>query len=162
MPAARVVTVCLFLDEVTEFNGPMLLIPGSQRDGVIEREADGESAPSGYEGQPAWIANLTARLKYGLDRASVARLVLRYGITAPKGPAGSVLMFHANLVHGSAGNLSPFDRMVAMVTFNSVENTLRAVERPRPEFLASRDYRPVTIDSRAALRAADAAEEVAP
>jgi ectoine hydroxylase-related dioxygenase (phytanoyl-CoA dioxygenase family) len=162
MPSARVVTACVFLDEVTEFNGPMLLIPGSHREGVVEQDAREAAAPSGYEAHPAWIGNLTAKLKYGLDRSCVERLVSRYGIVAPKGPAGSILLFHSNLVHGSAANMSPFDRMVALITYNSVENTLRSVARPRPEFLASRDYRPVQVESPAEVSAFSALEGARP
>src|SRR5215472_9895784 len=36
MPAPDVATFSLFLDEVTEFNGPLILVPGSHREGMIE------------------------------------------------------------------------------------------------------------------------------
>ena len=35
------------------------------------------------------------------------------------------------------------DRVSIFVTYNSVENALAPVESPRPEFIASRDCRPV-------------------
>ena len=62
---------------------------------------------------------------------------------APKGPAGSVLFFDANLVHASPSNLSPFDRAVAFLTYNSVENVPPPVEQPRPDFLVDRQITPI-------------------
>jgi ectoine hydroxylase len=64
-------------------------------------------------------------------------------MVAPKGLAGSVLFFHGNIVHGSAANMSPFARNLVLVTFNHHENIPIPTKEPRPEFLASRDYRPV-------------------
>jgi len=131
MPAPRVVTVAVYLDDVTEFNGPMMLLPGSHREGVIE--------PTDER-----VGNGSGRLRYALNLETLRALVSRYGICAPKGPAGTVLIFDANIVHGSAPNMSPFDRAVAFVTFNSTENILPQSEHPRPEFLAGRDFRPLT------------------
>lgn len=141
MPTDRVLNAVIFLDEVNEFNGPLLLIPGSHREGMIDVTAHGGADQPANS--PAWLSNLTADLKYSLDRATVARQVTRYGIQAPKGPFGSVLFFHGNIIHGSAPNMSPFDRALAIATYNSVENVLAAVERPRPSFLSSRSYRPI-------------------
>ena len=134
----QVMNAAVFLDEVNEFNAPLTLIPGSHREGVIEVLAKRPDA-----GRPAWVSNLSARLKYSLDKETVARLVAGYGLVAPKGPAGSALFFHCNLVHSSSNNISPFDRVIAFVTFNSVSNIPVPANNPRPEFLAGRDYSPV-------------------
>ena len=142
MPTSRVINAVIFLDEVNEFNGPLIFIPGSHKEGIINTVAL-ETAPSGYQDSPAWISNLTADLKYSLGKAVIARLVEKYGMVAPKGPAGSLLFFHGDIVHGSAANMSPFDRNLVFVTFNHVENIPLPVKEPRPEFLASRDYTPV-------------------
>ena len=86
MPAPRAVNATVFLDEVHEFNGPIQVIPGSHTKGVIELQGR-EGVPSEYSDSPAWISNLTADLKYSIDRSSVARLVRQHGIVAPKGQA---------------------------------------------------------------------------
>jgi ectoine hydroxylase-related dioxygenase (phytanoyl-CoA dioxygenase family) len=149
MKSARVVNVAIFLDEVNEFNGPVFLVPNSHKEGVISVPAR-DVLPNNelrrhrtYENSPAWISNLTADLKYSLDHNLIRELANKYGMVAPKGPAGSVLFFHANLVHGSPNNISPFDRVAVFVTFNSVDNIPTNVEHPRPEFLVSRDYSPI-------------------
>jgi ectoine hydroxylase len=136
MPAPRVTNVMVFLDEVNEFNGPLLLIPGSHREGVV----DDEGRPAAASGEPAWMANVGAELKYSLKRERVAALARRSGIVAPKGKAGSVLFFDANVFHGSAPNMSPFGRAIVISTYNSVENRPMPRAEPRPEFLAGRDY----------------------
>jgi ectoine hydroxylase len=135
VPEPRLVTACIFLDEVNEFNGPLMLVPGSHHGGVIEPPRTG-GVPAGYEESPEWIASLTADLKYSVDKESLARLMSGSGIVAPKGPAGSVLLFHPNVVHGSVPNMSPFDRKLALVTYNSVAN--RQTANARPEFLVAR------------------------
>lgn len=139
----RLVNISVFLDDVTEFNGPLLVVPGSQRHGVILLAGD-EAPPEGYEDQPDWVSNLTADLKYSIGREQLAQLVEESGgIRAPKGPAGSVLLFHPNAVHGSAPNMSPWDRALLLVTYNSTENLPEPVANPRPDFLASRDFTPL-------------------
>ena len=141
MPTSRVVTVAIFLDEVNEFNGPLLFIPGSQRGGVIEPRA----RHGGDDTEPSWKADVAAALSYTVEQDTLAELVRENGgIVAPKGPAGSVLFFDGNVVHGSAPNMSPFDRMLALVTYNAVSNAPAAKASPRPDFLCNRDFTPVT------------------
>lgn len=149
MPMARVTNVAIFLDEVNEFNGPMYFIPRSHLEGVIDVPARDTVVPGSggnngaYENSPSWISNLTAKIKYSVGRDLVAGLVSRYGMIAPKGPSGSVLFFHPNLVHASPNNISPFSRIVVFVTYNSIENAPGLVEKPRPEFLVNRDCEPI-------------------
>lgn len=151
MPSPRATNALIFLDDVTEFNGPLYLIAGSHREGVVETPPEDlmvnpeKNGNAVYRNSPGWISNLTANLKYSLNRNTVAELAARYGMVAPKGPAGSVLFFHGNLVHGSPKNISPFDRYIVIVTFNSVENIPVSDRIPRPDFLVSRDHAPVTL-----------------
>lgn len=144
MPSPRALTVAVFLDDVTEFNGPMVFIPGSHRTGAVDTEVIA-GKPAGYEGRPAWISNLTATLKYSTPRESVARLVREHGIAAPKGRAGSALIFDANVVHASQQNISPFSRMLVMISYNHSDNAPSAHEVSRPEFLVSRDTTPIEV-----------------
>lgn len=133
IPTARMACAIVFLDDVNDFNGPTWLIPGSYKEGLIRSFAPAEEQHSPHRG-----------LKYAIDRETVARLVDKYGIVAAKGPAGSVLFFHPNCIHGSAPNImSPFDRTIVLISYNSVENVPVAVENPRAEFLSNRNHRPI-------------------
>jgi ectoine hydroxylase len=144
MPTSRVTNALIFVDEVTEFNGPLFLIPGSHKEGMLDSSKiaaginEGQSAT--YNNSPKWISSLTANLKYSLDRETVRRLVEKYGIVSPKGPKGSVLFFDSNIVHGSPNNMSPFDRAVVIVTYNSVKNVPVRTSNSRPDFLVSVDH----------------------
>jgi hypothetical protein len=120
-------TALLHAGRVNEVHGVVLRVGVS-----VERLRVGEVIAS------------VVRVRYALKKEAVTELVDRYGITSPKGPAGSVLFFHGNIVHGSPNNISPFGRLLTFITFNSVENVPGRVHNPRPEFLVSRDAAPVT------------------
>jgi hypothetical protein len=147
MREPRAFNAMVFLDEVTEFNGPLYVVPRTHHLGVLD--APSETATGREEG---WRASFVADLKYSITKETLESCVGKYGIAAPKGPAGSVLITHCNLVHGSPPNMSPFDRVLAIVTYNSVHNSLDAVDAPRPEFLVSRDFTPLVAVADDALR----------
>lgn len=138
MPAARVLTAAVFLDAVTEHNGPISVIPGSHRGGVLPCEP-----PPPPEEGPDWASHLSARLKYSVERGALTRLVRELGIEAPEAGAGAALLFHGDLVHASAANRSPLPRSLMLYTYNHVDNAPPRAGLVRPEFLVSRDTRPV-------------------
>jgi len=137
MVAPRVLTAAVYLDEIGEFNGSLVVIPGSHRDGIVEcspwEAPKGKSELAGYT---------SASLKYSVSREEVARLVRQGGLVAPKGPAGSILFFSGCLVHASGVNLSPFPRTLALYTYNRVDNAPTRAPR-RPWFLHGRDVCPI-------------------
>ena len=141
---ADLVNVTVFLNEVNEFNGPLTFIPGSHRYGLLDG-TDTDGMPVGYEDEPNWMATLTATEKFQVDRSVIRRLAEQGGLASPKGPAGSVLMFHPNVLHASSPNLSPFDRAMLLMVYNGVHNAPRPVDNPRPEFLAEREIAPIAL-----------------
>jgi hypothetical protein len=144
LPTDRVTTAVVFLSDVTRFNAPLFLIPGSHNEGVIDVAGRERNLKDEYGQSPAWISNLTADLKYALSKEVTASLVQRYGMVSAEGPSGSLLFFHGNLVHGSTNNISPFDRLLVLVSYNSVENVPRLGRNPRPDFIVSRNYEPIS------------------
>lgn len=154
MPTPRVLTAAVYLDDVDDFNGPLVMIPGSHREGVLP--CPEAHAPDGAA--PGWHAHVSARLKYAIDRPVIGELARRYGLCAPKARAGALLLFDANIAHASSTNISPFARSLILYTYNHVAN---APARPtRPGFLVSRDVRPIAEASDdALLAAAGAAQE---
>ncbi|MFE3738969.1 phytanoyl-CoA dioxygenase family protein [Streptomyces sp. NPDC059096] len=143
METDRALSVAVLMDDVDEFNGPLMFVPGSHRDGlcaVDTHDAD-------------WTRTLTSKLKHSLRVEALAAAAKQRGIVAPKAPAGSVLLFHSNILHGSGPNMSPDNRTMVLISYNSVENPLRDVPDPRPEFLASRTPDPVVTVGDDALAA---------
>jgi ectoine hydroxylase len=137
------VNVSVFLDDVTEFNGPLTFVPGSHDRGVLSATlADG--MPLGYEDAPEWVGTLTAEEKFKVSGGLLEEMARANGMVSPKGPAGSVLFFNPNLLHASSPNLSPFRRAMLIFVYNSVRNAPVGVTEPRPDFLADPDVRPLT------------------
>jgi L-proline 4-hydroxylase len=126
MPSPRAMNLAVFLEEVNEFNGPLMFIPRSHRQGRLE--AGHDVSTTSY---PLWT----------LDHAKITELVEQGGLVAPKGPAGSALMFHCNLVHASGSNMTPWNRTIVYISANSVENPIRRFQRP--EYIAHRDFTPI-------------------
>jgi ectoine hydroxylase len=126
MPEPRAMNVAIFLDEVNEFNGPLMFIPGSHKLGVLD--AGHDTTTTSY---PLWT----------IDHDTIAKLVARGGIVAPKGPAGSLLVFHSCLVHASGSNLSPWNRVSVYLSLCAVSNHIRRFKRP--EYIAHRDFAPI-------------------
>jgi len=131
MPSERAMNVAIFLDDVNEFNGPLMFIPGSHKRGVVDARHD--LTTTSY---PLWT----------VDNELIGQLVARAGgrnggIVAPKGPAGSMIVFHSCLVHASTSNLSPFNRVSVYLSLCAVSNHIRRFKRP--EYIAHRDFTPI-------------------
>ena len=131
MPSARAMNVAIFLDEVTEFNGPLLFIPGSHKKGVIK--AGHDLTTTSY---PLWTIDNNL-IKELVDRAGGNK----GGIVSPKGPAGSMIIFHSCLVHASNNNLSPFNRISVYLSLCAVSNHIRRFKRK--EYIAHRNFAPI-------------------
>jgi ectoine hydroxylase len=136
MPEPRAMNIAVFLDEVMPINGPLMLVPRSHTAGTLEAKHDTETTS-----YPLWT----------LDEETVTRLVEQGGIVSPIGKPGGLLMFHGNLVHGSAGNITPYPRKIVYLTLNVVSNYIR---RPtRAEFIAHTDFTPIeTVADDALIR----------
>ena len=131
MPTERAMNIAIFLDDVNEYNGPLMFIPGSHKKGVIDAKHD--LTTTSY---PLWT----------VDNKLIAQLVERAGgkqggIASPKGPAGSMIVFHSCLVHASSANLSPFNRVAVYLSLCAVSNHIR--RHKRPEYIAHRDFTPI-------------------
>lgn len=133
MPRMRAVSCSVLLTENNEFNGPLMLIPGSHMQYV---SCVGETPQDHYK-------QSLKKQEYGVpDPASLRLLADQGGIASAKGPAGSVVFFDCNVMHGSNSNISPYPRSNLFFVYNSVENVLgepRHGLRPRPEFIATRE-----------------------
>ena len=126
MPEPRAMNIAVFMDEVMPINGPLMLVPKSHQ----ARRPVGRARPGNHLLPP-----LDARQCDGDP------LVKEGGIVAPTGKPGGVLMFHGNLVHGSAPNITPYPRRIVYLTLCAVSNYIRTPTRP--EWIAHRDFTPI-------------------
>lgn len=147
MQRPHAINAAIYLDDVTEFNGPVYVVPGSQHYNAASEtnnilEGD-DAAFDNYQTSKAYMSTLTAKLKYTITPEALTEMTTRNGLVSSKGPAGSLLLFHANLFHASSNNLSPWHRRMLFVTYNAVRNKLESVESPRPTFIANRNFKPL-------------------
>jgi len=137
MPRMRAVSCSILLAPNDEFNGALMVIPGSQRDFIV---CTGATPKDNYK------QSLRKQETGVPDKRNLAWLVDKYGLKMPKGPEGSVLFFDCNLMHGSASNISPWPRSNVFFVYNSVENALvdpYCGLDPRPPYIANRDSLPL-------------------
>jgi ectoine hydroxylase len=114
VPLPLALNIHIFLDEVTEFNGPLMFIKGSHLDGPAPTSLD--TVTTSY---PLWTVGPEV----------VGPLAERSGLVCPKGPAGTVLMFGDTLVHASPPNMSPWPRRIFSLIVNPVSNRQTAFRR---------------------------------
>lgn len=135
MPRMRALSVSIALTENYSFNGPLMIIPQSHKTFV---GCVGSTPENHYK-------ESLKQQRFGVpDQSSVKRLVDRGGIVAPTGPAGSVLFFDCNVMHGSGSNITPYPRTNLFFVYNSVENVVHEPYcglAPRPEHIAARGIR---------------------
>ena len=134
MPEPRAMNIAIFLDDVLPINGALMIIPKSHKQGVLA--AGHDKTTTSY---PLWT----------LDKDTVTRLAREaagpdgVGIVAPTGKAGSVLMFHGNLVHASPPNITPYPRKIVYLTLCAVSNHI--TKFTRAEWITHRDFTPIEM-----------------
>ena len=132
MPNMHAVSASLILTDNHEFNGPLMLIPGSHMEFV---PCLGETPEDNHK------RSLKAQEVGVPSPEALTHLVDKYGIDAPKGKAGGLLLFDCNTLHASNANLSPDPRSNVFFVFNRPDNRCVApfaAPKQRPSFLAHR------------------------
>ena len=120
----RAFMVAILLDEATAANGPLMLVPGSHHYGLIAEAVDNRESP-GYT-------------LFHIAEEHLAHIVDAGGIEPVIAPAGSVLICHANMVHGSAGNITPWPRRIFYLNVAATDNPPTKFERA--EHHCTRDW----------------------
>jgi len=126
VPEPLALNLHVFLDDVSEFNGPLYFIPGSHQEGPAPCALD--TASTSY---PLWV----------VERATVDRLANAHGIRSATGPAGTALIFGDCLVHASPPNLSPWSRRIFSLIANPIANAQQSFARP--DYKHHRDFTPL-------------------
>lgn len=116
----------VFLDEINDYNGPLLFIPGSHRGGPVASALD--TTTTSY---PLWT----------VDNDTVSSLIEAEGLVTAKGPPGTGLIFGDCMVHGSPANMSPWPRRIFSLILNPVSNA--ATRHRRPDHQHHRDVTPL-------------------
>ncbi|WP_192182934.1 phytanoyl-CoA dioxygenase family protein [Mesorhizobium amorphae] len=116
IPGPSILSVALFVDDVTPVNAPMFVIPGSH------------------------TAGLLPTTDYNLSRAQVSSAAAKFGIEAILGQRGTMLIFSSTLIHSSPPNISPVGRRILFFCYNALSNVRADTGAASFDFLASRDF----------------------
>ncbi len=127
VPKPLALNLHVFLDEVTEFNGPLYFIPGSHKAKTPSATLD--TVSTSY---PLWVVR----------PETVTSLAKNRGIVSATGRAGTGLIFGDVMLHASPSNISPFDRRIFSLIVNPVSNAL--TRHQRPDHNHHRDLSPIT------------------
>jgi ectoine hydroxylase len=134
LPRMRTVSCSILLTQNEAYNGPLLLVPGSHRQYL---SCAGKTPENNYK-------NSLKKQEIGVpDDDSLTKMVDEGGIKTAAGPAGTVVLFECNTMHGSASNISPRPRSNLFFVYNSVDNPLvdpYCGLSPRPEYIAARQH----------------------
>ena len=143
VPRPDGIMIAVFLDDVMDYNAPLMAVPGSHVEGVVseastETEAEDRDRASKY--------------RYDITMKRMSQLIDRYGLEHITGPAGSVVFMNMQVVHGSTVNITPLRRVILYLNVCTIDNCGTSFNRP--EYLAARDFsaiRPASEDCLTAL-----------
>jgi ectoine hydroxylase len=124
--------IAIFLDDVSDYNAPLMALPGSHVEGVVSQA----SSLSGAEDRDG-----ASRYRYDITMEKMSELIGRHGLENLTGPAGSIVFMHMQVVHGSSVNITPLRRVILYLNVCTVDNQGTAFVRP--EYLAARDFSPL-------------------
>eukprot|EP01084_Bolivina_argentea_P209339 356595_1 len=144
LPKPRTMSACILLEDSYQFNGGLMVIPGSHK--YYLHVIDENQTPNGN-----WKTSLKGQ-KYGIPKPKQLEFLFEhsknnvlnksYGIEyIGVGSSGTVVLFDSNLIHGSHNNISPKSRYNLFIVYNSIYNKLQEpiVGNGRPEYIAVRD-----------------------
>lgn len=141
MPRMRALSMSITLTENLEYNGPLMLVPGSHKQ---------FAACAGETPENHFKASLKKQ-EYGVPSdEQLSAMVESGGIVTAKCKPGSVIVFDCNVMHGSNGNITPEPRSNAFFVYNAMSNRVLEPycdQPPRPEYICSREHiAPVKAD----------------
>ena len=129
-PRPDMATFAVMMTDSSEMNGALYVIPGSHKRGRLDPYYD-ESTSYKFWAVPK--ATLLQVLKSSPPAVPIT------------GPAGTAVLFHCNLLHASGHNLTAEDRWHIYISFNACANAPQLGPAARPDWVVSRNTRPLEI-----------------
>ncbi len=118
LPYSDTITVIVLLDSFFIHNGPLMVIPKSHKQGMIDvlhRDEIGIANQSYPE-------NRLKNLPLSLPNEIIKQEAKCNGIKTILGGSGSVLFMHGCTFHASNLNLSPYERRAFLIRYNKISN----------------------------------------
>ena len=125
-------TFAVMMTDSVEMNGALYVVPGSHKRGRIEPYYDEHTS---YKFWAVPKADMIDVLRSSPPPVPIV------------GPAGTAAFFHCNLLHASGHNLSAEDRWHIYISFNACANAPHFTEKSRPDWVVSRNTKPLRIEA---------------
>ncbi len=130
MPEPRAATFMIALADVDEMSGGLYVIPGSHKRGYQKHK-------------PAMVG---PHKQIAVEREAEIHLMDELPAPVPlTGRAGMCAIFHCNIIHGSGQNLSQKDRWQVYFAYNPSDNAPPQLAHDRPDYMKSRNTRPLAL-----------------
>lgn len=150
IPSPNLLTMAVLLDDVNDFNSPLLLIPQSHKyvlsnDEIYRDNVRDETGvtTSWSKGLKKDNSTLVSELRYQITQKTLLELTDTNPIIKFTGKKGSVVFFHSKTIHASTKNISPWQRRMLFVTYNASENIASENENRRAAYISYRDNTPL-------------------
>jgi ectoine hydroxylase len=124
MPNTNALSLLFLLDDMTEENGPLIVLPGSESLLVNKTSVKWTIKHDAAEIDGMITDDMVSNT--GLQRHTVT------------GKAGDVFVMHANMWHTSGPNTSKFDRNVLFLCYNSINN--KTTKTDRPDYITLKNF----------------------
>jgi len=142
MPSSKALSCAIFLDDCTDFNGSLMFIRGSHK--IFDKRLRVSKDDNNSEIND-WESDVSESLTYTEREEFLQKITTNKNLVMAKGKSGSVLFFHPNIIHASPANISPFDRKIIILTYNSCTNVPNFKKQRRPAFLVNPDSSPIKM-----------------
>jgi ectoine hydroxylase len=134
-PDNQFLNVVVYLDDVFEGSGELIVIPKSHKV-FLPREAQDENIDYSLEG------SASSDLLFSFSSDELDMFGSSYGLDSTIGGKGSLLLFNPNLIHGSGSSSIDFSRKIMIMTFNACSNLPNGVSS-RPSYLCNTNRTPI-------------------
>ena len=132
----KLVSCMIYLDDATHENGCLMVMPGSHRLGRVEHFPD---------------ETTTSYKQWTIPIPKLREITRGSPVVSLPGKAGSAVVFHCNLIHGSNHNMAPLPRRSVIFAYNDIDNKPRPVANPRPDYVVSRRFDIVRLEDEDSL-----------
>lgn len=143
MPRMQALSMSIALTNNYQFNGPLMLIPGSHKTYI---SCEGTTPKDNFKTS---LKNQTVGVP---SEDCLRNLAEQSGIVSVTTKPGSVIIFDCNTMHGSNGNITPYPRSNLFFVYNAISNRVTAPysDLPaRPDYLCTRsNIRPIRLSQR--------------
>jgi ectoine hydroxylase len=132
----KLASCMVYLDDATHENGCLMVMPGSHRLGRVEHFPD---------------ETTTSYKQWTIPIPKLREITRGSPVVSLPGKAGSAVVFHCNLIHGSNHNMAPLPRRSVIFAYNDIDNKPRPVANPRPDYVVSRRFDIVRLEDEDSL-----------